>query len=133
MNLRWYCDLTIDAARLQRDRVLSDGSTRHDLDFYLLCVWRLSELARQAADGYQIEEAASVRTAIVSRWPFLNQVRNWWVHAKEMDWTTWFAESIDRLNPDGDVLPVVDVRDDHDDLESFYLRLCDALGPLPDL
>lgn len=133
MNLRWYCDLTIDAARLQRDRVLAGGATRHDLDFYLLCVWRLSELARQAADGYGLEDATVVRTAMLRRWPFLNEVRNWWIHAKEMKGTTWFAESIDRLQPDGDVLPVIDVRDDHHDLESFYRRLCDALGPLPDL
>lgn len=47
-NLRFYCDLSIEGARLQRARVLGDGAARHDLDFYLLCVWRLSELAHQA-------------------------------------------------------------------------------------
>lgn len=66
-----------------------------------------------------------------TRWPLLGEVRNWWIHGKEMDWTTWFARSIDRLQPDGNVRQVLDVEDDHDEVERFYELLCTAL-PLPE-
>ena len=132
VNLRFFCDLAVQAARLQRSRVLGEGGTRHDLDFYLLSVWRLSELAHQAGK-LGVQEAARVNESMHERWPLLSEVRNWWVHGKQIEWTTWFDTSIDRLQPDGNVRPVLDVEDDHDEVERLYEQLCEALGPLPEL
>ena len=131
VNLRWYCDLAFEAAQLQRDRVLEGHGSRHDLDFYVLSVWRLAELARQAADG-GIQDAGDIRAEMLKRWPFLGEVRNWWTHAHGMEPTTWFSDSVYRLEPDGGAVPVIHVKDDHEDVVRFYGRLCDALGPLPD-
>jgi hypothetical protein len=130
LNVRWYCDLAIDAARLQRRRILAGDASRHDLDFYILSVWRLVELARQARDN-EVAGASDIYDGMLSRWPFLREVRNWWTHARGMEWTTWFGGSVYRLQSDGGAVPVIDVKDDHDDVERFYDALCLALGPLP--
>ncbi|HEY9562720.1 MAG TPA: hypothetical protein VIR30_03025 [Nocardioides sp.] len=129
VNLRWYCDLAIEGARIQRARVLAGGS-RHDIDFYLLSVWRLSELARQAATS-KVEGAAEVRAAMVERWPRLVEVRDWWVHARSVERTTWFSDCVYQQGPSGSPRSVIHVRHDHDEVEAFYERLCDVLGPLP--
>jgi hypothetical protein len=110
--------------------VLAGDATRHDIDFYLLAVWRLGELARQAATS-NVEGAAEVRADMIRRWPLLVEVRNWWTHARSVEWTSWFADSVYRLDAGGKARPVIHVRDDHDDVEAFYERLCLALGPLP--
>lgn len=130
VNLRWYCDLAIEAARLQHSRVLAGGASRHDIDFYLLSVWRLMELARQAADS-DVDGAAEVRDGMMERWPLLGEVRNWWIHARSVEWTTWFSDAVYRLEAGGSTRPVIHVRDDQADVERFYDRLCAALGPLP--
>jgi hypothetical protein len=70
---------------------------------------------------------------MLDRWPFLREVRNWWTHSRDMEWTTWFSDSVYRLQPDGSTGPVIDVLEDHEEVESFYFRLRNALGPLPDL
>lgn len=130
-NLRWYCDQSIEAARLQRARVLEGGATRHDIDFYLLSVWRLQELARQAGT-MGAAEAAEVQAAMAERWPLLRDVRNWWTHARDIEWTTWFSDAVYRLGPGGSAVVVIDVKDDHDEVERFYERMCRVLGPLPE-
>jgi hypothetical protein len=130
VNLRWYCDLAIEAARLQRTRVLAGGANRHDVDFYLLSVWRIAELARQAATS-KVEGAAELHAEMIQRWPLLVEVRNWWTHARGVEWTSWFSDSIYRLDADGGARPIIHVRDDHDDVEFFCERLCALLGPLP--
>lgn len=129
-NLRWYCDLAIEGARLQHDRLLQDNTSRCDMDFYLLCVWRLWELARRAA-SYRVREAETVQADMHDRWPFLDEVRNWWVHAKSMEWTTWFSDGIYRMRPDDAAQRVIHI-DDHEEVEQFYERLCEVLGPLTD-
>lgn len=131
VNLRWYCTHAIEAARLQRQRVLRTEALRYDLDFYLLCVWRLYELARQAGK-LKVADATTLQNEMRQRWPLLDEVRNWWTHAKKIEWTSWFSDGIYRLHPDGTAVPVIDVEDDHQEVEAFYERLCAALPPLPD-
>ena len=131
VNVRWYCDLAIEAARLQHHRILQGDASRHDVDFYILSVWRLVELARQARDS-DVTGAGDIYDEMVTHWPFLQDVRNWWTHARGMEWTTWFSDGVYRLQPGGGAVPVIDVKDDHEDVERFYERLCLALGPLPD-
>ncbi len=131
IDLRWHCDLAIGAARLQRTRIMEhdQDDTRHDLDFYALAVWRLQELARQAKTR-NVAGAADIHAAILTRWPLLGGVRNWWTHARSVEWTSWFSDVIYRLEP-GSATSVISARYDHDDVETFYVRLCKVLGPLP--
>lgn len=132
VNLRWYCDLAVEAARLQHRRLQDGETSRPDVDFYVLSVWRLLELARQASDN-DVVGARQIHNDMLARWPLLPEVRNWWIHARAMEWTTWFSDGIYRLQPDGGAVPVIDVLEDHGDVEHFYDQLCHALGPLPDL
>jgi hypothetical protein len=46
---------------------------------------------------------------MLARWPLLPEVRNWWIHARGMEWTTWFSDGVYRLQPDGGAIPVIDV------------------------
>ena len=94
-------------------------------------MWRLLELARQAHEN-AVQGAGEVHDEMLERWPLLPEVRNWWIHARGMEWTTWFSDGVYRLQPDGGAVPVIDVKDDHEDVERIYDRLCLALGPLPD-
>jgi hypothetical protein len=51
--------------------------------------------------------------------------------------TTWFSDGIYRLQPDGGADSVINVEDDHEEVERFYARAClalpdqDADGPEP--
>ena len=61
----------------------------------------------------------------------LAEVRNWWAHAQGVEWTSWLSDCIYRLDVSG-AQPIISVRYDHDEVELFYERLGEVLGPLPE-
>jgi hypothetical protein len=134
VNLRWIADLTIDATRLQRDRLIAGSpKPRHDLDFYLHSVHRLREIAKVASRMRPpVEGAAALVDAFDARFPHVQPVRDWWNHPlKEIPWTAWFSDSVSHMGTAGQVIEVISAADSHDDVEAYYEKLCDALGSLP--
>ncbi len=106
------------------------GEPRYDLDFYVLAVWRLGEIARRAGN-LGIGDAEVVAIDMKTRLPYLDEVRNWWLHAKPDKVNhSYFSDGIMRWTQPPTF--VVDI-DDHDDVvERFYERLAAALGPPPE-
>jgi len=58
----------------------------------------------------KVEGAAEVRAEMLERWPLLVEVRNWWTHARGVEWTSWFGDSVYRLDANGDARPVPPTR-----------------------
>jgi hypothetical protein len=131
-QLRWTADLVMESLDLQASRIAAGSpAPRHDLDFYLLSLFRLREIGR-IAGTLDHADAAAVGDAIEERFPLVREVRNWWSHpAKEIGFTSWFSDAIYRLEPNGRAVAILDVDDHHSEVRAFYVRLCDALGLLP--
>jgi hypothetical protein len=133
-QLRWVADLTIDAARLQRDRLIAGSpKPRHDLDFYLHAIHRLREIANSASRlRPPVEGAVALLDDFDARFPHVQRLRDWWNHPlKEMPWTAWFSDSVSHMGDRGQAIEVISATDSHDAVETYYENLCDALGPLP--
>lgn len=131
VNIRYWADHAIEAMRVQVSR-LEGGSESHrvDLDFYLIAAWRLMEQIRQAWVGYQVPGAEELWREFNTRFPHLDETRDWWIHATDRIANhSYFATDIMRWSqPPTFVISTEDLPD----LERIYERLCELLGPLPD-
>jgi len=94
--------MTMEALDLQASRIAAGSpSPRHDLDFYLLSLHRLREIARVPATMGNVE-AGAIGDALEARFPLVREVRSWWNHpAKKMAWTSSFSDAVHRLLPNG--------------------------------
>jgi hypothetical protein len=84
VNIRFWADQAIEAMRVQVSR-LEGGSKSHrvDLDFYLIAAWRLMEQIRQAWVGYQVPGADDLWHEFNTRFPYIDETRDWWIHATD--------------------------------------------------
>lgn len=77
---RAAADFWLGAIRIQEDRCVRNGKTsfqeRVDMNFYVVAVQRLREVARQVRDRLQIEEARQALDEFDGRWPRLKELRN---------------------------------------------------------
>jgi hypothetical protein len=132
---RFVADHAIEACRLQHDRVMSGQSTpRHDLDFYVMALWRLHEIARMVGNRCNEQAARDADNLFLEAVPGLKEIRRWWVHPPdpgEIGWVSWFEHDIARMLPDGGVEYLVDVELAQPAAERLYERLCKVLGELP--
>jgi hypothetical protein len=84
---------------------MSGQSTpRHELDFYVMALWRLHEIAHMVGTRCNEQPAKDADALFLAELPSLRDLRNWWVHPPDpgqLGWVTWFAHEIDRLLPDG--------------------------------
>lgn len=120
----------MEALDPQHSRIVAGSpAPRHDLDFYILSLYRLREIARIAGTmGHT--EAAKIAAAIDGRFPLVREVRDWWSHpAKVIGMTSWFSDAVYRLEAGGRAVPVRDVEDHHDEVRGYYAQLCEVLGP----
>jgi hypothetical protein len=133
---RFVADHAIEACRLQHERIASgDSAPRHDLDFYMLALWRLHEIARMTANRCSEPGAKDADAEFLAAVPGLKEVRDWWVHPPdpgELGWVSWFASDIVRLHPTGKTEYLVDAEDAQPAAERLYAALCSILGDLPD-
>ena len=77
---RAAADFWFEAVRIQEDRCLLGGNTsvqeRVDMNFYVVAIQRLREVARQVRDRLQIQEAGKALEEFDRRWPRLKELRN---------------------------------------------------------
>lgn len=110
---------------------LEGGSENHrvDLDFYLIAAWRLMEQIRQAWVGYQVPGAEDLWREFNTRFPYIDETRDWWIHATDRIVNrSYFANDIMRWTQP----PTFVIRtDDLPELERIYERFCEVLGPSP--
>lgn len=132
---RFVADHAIEACRLQHGRIMSGQSTpRHDLDFYVMALWRLHEIARMVGDRCGEQAAKDADDVFLSEFPGLSKLRNWWVHPPDpgqLGWVSWFQRDIVRMLPDGGAEIIVDAEVAQSAAERLYETLCLVLGELP--
>ncbi len=81
-RIRYYraaADFWLEAIRLQQTRCLQaskSSQARADVNFYLVAVQRLREVARMARDRLKIEEARQALDKLDRQWPRLKELRD---------------------------------------------------------
>jgi hypothetical protein len=130
----------IEAARIQYRRIESGAAeARHDLDFYMLCLWRLREIAEQTASSKRglSEVVQPLLNEFDERVPRenLKALRNWWLHPQHgqgtklhNEWVSWFSDSIVNLRAGGRVEYIVHVGM-QEAAERLYSDLINLLEP----
>lgn len=129
---RIVADLSIEAARLQRHRVLNpnfETRSRHDIDFYVFAVARLAEVVHRAAKTGYMDRAAL--DCFEQRWPAMRRLRNALIHPEapggDLFMVWWLDSSMVQALPGGSVKRLVDVARTHEDVEVLYQAVCSAL------
>lgn len=56
-----------------------EAAPHHDLDFYVMALWRLHEIARMVGTRCQEPDATDAGVRILMERPGLRELRNWWV------------------------------------------------------
>jgi hypothetical protein len=125
----------IEACRLQHQRITSGQSApRHDLDFYVMALWRLHEIARMVGNRCSEQAAKDADELFLSELPRLSKLRNWWVHPPDpgrLGWVSWVQQDIARMLPDGSAEFLVDVEVAQPAAERLYETLRWVLGEPP--
>lgn len=82
-RIKYYqgaADFWLEAIRIQEGRCLQEGKTsveeRVDIDFYVVAVQRLREVARMVRERLQIKEAGQALNEFDKRWPRLKDLRD---------------------------------------------------------
>lgn len=136
----------LGAIHLQRDRcTVPEGkglfgaevdTHRADMDFYVVAVKRLREVACKARD--RLPDSSAVKAAIERfdrRWPDLLRARNYSEHIRGPGGSVpggnvwYFSDSIIDPGPRGETRYVVDIRDTTPSAEELFEALRDFLGP----
>jgi hypothetical protein len=136
----------LGAMQLQRDRCtvprdkglfgLEVDAHRADMDFFVVAVKRLREVACQARD--RLPDSGAIRGAIERfdrRWPDLVSARNYSEHILGPSGSIpggnvwYFTDSIVGPGPRGEPRYVVDIRDTPRSAEELFEALRDFLGP----
>lgn len=109
---------------------------RADMDFYVVAVKRLREVARQARD--RLPDSGPIRQAIErfdQRWPDLLSARNYSEHISGPGGSIpggnvwYFTDAIIGPGPRGEPRYVVDIEDTTRSAEELFEVLRDLLGP----
>ena len=102
----------LQASELQAGRCLSSSvsdSSRADLNFYVVAVQRIREVARMSATRGQVLGAASALAAFDDEWPRFKELRNLEEHitgpgSEQPPFGIWyFGDAVADLGPSGSV------------------------------
>jgi hypothetical protein len=136
---RYYraaADFWYEAVGLQQSRCLEESGTsiegRADLNFYVVAVQRLCEVAHMAHKRLGIEGARQLLTEFDERWPRFRELRNQEEHILGPSggypsgiW--YFGDVVADLQPGGGVEYIVSVRDMEPGVHRLYESLRDLL------
>ena len=131
-RLQYYlaaADFWFRATELQRDRCLCRSDTfRADMNFYVVAVQRLREVARMARDRGEVMGAKTALESFDSEWPRIAEVRNLEEHALgprgHVPFGIWyFPHAIADLQAGGKVEDIVQV----EETQQSVSRLADQL------
>jgi hypothetical protein len=105
---------------------------RADLNFYVVAVQRLREVARMTREKLQIQAAADALDLFDQRWPRLKELRNLEEHVigptmNQPAGIWYFQEFVADLQNGGKVNYIVHVIDMEPDVEQLYHALCGLL------
>ena len=111
----------LNASELQRTRCLATPNdsdvARADLNFYVVSVHRIREVARMAADRGKVSGAQAAVSAFDSRWPRFQTLRNVEEHItgpskSQAPYGVWyFSHAVADLRPGGSVDYLVRIED----------------------
>jgi hypothetical protein len=127
--LRGAADHWRRAIRLQTERLgVGSPDSRIDLNFYLVAVTRLCEIAERAMNFPGSEDLRESLRAFRSRWPHLKRLRNEEEHFQGPSRADggWYYFARDVMNPSGTYLLDVEEMEPH--VESLYQAISDFLG-----
>lgn len=136
----------LKASELQKARCLSPAqgseSTRADLNFYIVAVQRIREVARMAANRGRVSAARSVLGVFDAEWPRFKILRDLEEHStgpsfSEPPYGIWyFSDAVADLGPGGSVEFIVRVEQTQESVcrlaTALENALDSALAQLPD-
>jgi hypothetical protein len=108
-------------------------TARMDLNFYVVALQRLREVARMARDRLHLQPAAQALELFDKKWPRFRELRNLEEHVlgpslNAPEGIYYFGRFVADLQPDGKVEYIVDVIKTEPDIEQLYISLCMALA-----
>lgn len=133
-RVRYYreaADFWLQAVHLQKGRLLPEGEdsdeARADLNFFVVAIQRLREVARQMDKRLKIEGAKEALEKFDGRWPRLKDLRNHEEHVLGPTQSTaslpgvyYFGPFVADLGPGGTVEYLVDARYMDSDVGELY-------------
>jgi len=129
-----------EAIRLQRQRCLeakADADTsRFDLNFYVVSIQRLREVARQIRDRLRQDSVRPAIEAFDARWPRFKKLRNTEEHilgpSDQYPHGIWyFRHAVADLRPYGKVEYIVDLERMESSVDELFRAIQDALATEP--
>lgn len=135
---RGAADFWRAAIRLQQQRCLTNQKdpdvARADLNFYVVAVQRLREVARMTRDKLQIQLAGDALAQFDARWPRFRELRNDEEHVLGPSVNPpagiWYFQAfVADLQDGGKVEYMIHVMDMEADIEELYQALCQILTP----
>lgn len=132
---RAAADFWYEVVGIQQTRCLGESSSsteaRADLNFYVVAVQRLREVAHMAHKRLDIEDARELLREFDERWPRFRELRNEEEHilgpSGHVPAGIWyFGDLVADLQPGG-VEYIVSVRDMEPWVDKLYNSLCDLL------
>jgi hypothetical protein len=128
----------LKASELQRSRCLAPSPdseiARADLNFYVVAVQRIREVARMSADRGQVVEAGQALEMFDKEWPRFKGLRNLEEHitgpgTDQAPYGIWhFADLVAELASSGSVEYVVRVEETQQSVRTLATALEDALA-----
>lgn len=127
-----------EAIRLQRQRCLEAeadaDTTRLDLNFYVVSVQRLREVARQIRDRLHQDSVRPALETFDARWPRFRELRNVEEHilgpSDRYPYGVWyFRDAITDLQPHGKVEYIVHLERMESSVDELFRSIQDALAP----
>jgi len=122
-----------EAIRVQKERCLeAKKDFRIDLNFYVVAVFRLREVARQAKDRLNLPVLNDAIERFDARWPRFKELRNEEEHitgpSGQFPLGAWyFQNSVADLKAHGKVEYLVHIEHMESDVEALYGAICEVL------
>ncbi len=126
-----------EAIRVQQKRCLESTKdsvlSRIDLNFYVVSVSRLREVARQAKDRLNLDLLNDAIERFDARWPRFKELRNEEEHitgpSGQMPLGVWYFQgSVADLKANGKVEYLVHIEKMESDIEKLYSAICEILN-----
>lgn len=128
----------LSASELQRTRCLSaspdSDAARADLNFYVVAVEHIREVARMAADRAQVPDARSGLQAFDTQWPRFKELRDLEEHttgigSAQTPYGIWyFSGVVADLRPDGSVEFIVRAQETQESVRKLAAATEEALS-----